>query len=65
MTMWEKIRINLVADFFIVGSVIIVDILIVRIVMIILALIKYYYFIFKIRTIKPEEIELIVGDNKA
>lgn len=60
MTRWEKIRINLIADFFIVMSIIMIDILIIRIVMITLALIKYYYFIFKIKTIKPEEIELVV-----
>ena len=61
MTRWEKIRINLIADFFIIMSVIMIDILIVRIVMITLGLIKHYYFIYKIKTIKPEEIELIVG----
>ncbi len=62
MTKWEKIRINLVADFFIVLSVIMIDFLIVKIVMILLALIKHYYFIFKIKTIKPDEIKLIVGE---
>ena len=61
MTRWEKIRINLIADFFIIMSVIMIDILIVRIVMITLGLIKHYYFIYKIKTIKPEEIELLVG----
>lgn len=60
MTRWEKIRINLIADFFIILSVIMVDILIVRIIMILLGLIKHYYFITKIKTIKPEEIELVV-----
>ena len=64
MTRWEKIRINIIADFFIILSVILVDILIVRIIMIVLALIKHYYFIYKIKTIKPEEIRLIVGNKE-
>lgn len=59
MTRWEKIRINIIADFFIILSVILVDILIVRIIMIVLALIKHWYFITQIKTIKPEEIELV------
>ena len=65
MTRWEKIRINLIADFFILLSVFMIDILIVRIMMISLGLIKHYYFIYKIRTIKPEEINLIIGDDNA
>lgn len=63
MTRWEKIRINIIADFFIVLSIILIDILVVRIVMIVLALIKHYYFIYKIKTIKPEEINLVVGNK--
>ncbi len=63
MTRWEKIRINIIADFFIVLSIILIDILVVRIVMITLALIKHYYFIFKIKTIKPEEINVVMGNN--
>lgn len=59
MTRWEKIRINLIADFFIILSIFIVNILIVQIIMIILGLIKHWYFVFKIKTIKPEEIELM------
>ena len=53
----EKIRINLIADFFIVLSLFIVDILFVQIIMVVLGLYKHYYFIKKIKTIKPGEIE--------
>lgn len=55
MTRKEKIRINLIADFFIIFSVIYVDILLVRIMMIILGVIKHYYFIKIIPTVTPEE----------
>ncbi|WP_336511009.1 YbaN family protein [Allobacillus saliphilus] len=54
MTKKEKIRINVVADFFIIFSLIIVDIWAVRAIIIILAIIKYYYFIRKIPTLPPE-----------
>lgn len=54
MTRKEKIRINLTADFFILLSIIFVDILFVRIILIGLALYKHYYFIKKIKTIQPE-----------
>ncbi|QCR31037.1 YbaN family protein [Lysinibacillus sp. SGAir0095] len=47
----EKIRINLIADFFIVISIIYVDILLVKILLVLLALYKHYYFIKKIKTI--------------
>ncbi|BDH60373.1 hypothetical protein MTP04_05030 [Lysinibacillus sp. PLM2] len=53
MTRKEKIRINLVADFFIILSVIYVDILLVKILLIMMAFYKHYYFISKIKTIKP------------
>lgn len=59
MTRGEKIRINVIADFFIILSVIMIDILIVRIIMIALGIIKHYYFIFRIQTIKPEEVKLV------
>lgn len=55
MTLKQKIRINLIADFFIIFSIIYVDILTVRIIMIALGLYKHYYFIFKIKTIKPNQ----------
>src|SRR5690606_18666611 len=55
MTRKEKIRINIIADFFILFSVSYVDILIVRIILIVLMLYKHYYFIKKIKTIPPEE----------
>ncbi|MGE6610868.1 YbaN family protein [Peribacillus sp. NPDC076916] len=53
MTRKEKIKINLIADFFIVISVFYVDILLVQILLIALALYKHYYFIKKIKTIDP------------
>ncbi|WP_260287024.1 YbaN family protein [Peribacillus aracenensis] len=53
MTRKEKIRINIIADFFIVISVFYVDILLVKILLIALALYKHYYFIKKIKTIDP------------
>ncbi|CAN7445785.1 YbaN family protein [Peribacillus frigoritolerans] len=51
MTLKEKIRINLIADFFIIISVFYVDILLVKILLVVLALYKHYYFIKKIKTI--------------
>jgi uncharacterized protein len=54
MTRKEKIRINVTADFFILLSVVFVDILFVRILLIGLALYKHYYFIKKIKTLHPE-----------
>lgn len=53
MTLKEKIRINVIADFFIILSLIYVDILFVRVMMVVLALYKHYYFIKKIKTIHP------------
>lgn len=58
MTLKEKIRINLTADFFILLSVLYVDILAVRIILIGLALYKHYYFIKKIKTIQPESYQV-------
>ncbi|WRP07476.1 YbaN family protein [Rossellomorea aquimaris] len=58
MTRKEKIRINVTADFFILLSVVFVDILFVRIIMIGLALYKHYYFIKKIETIYPESYQV-------
>ena len=49
----EKIRINLIADFFIILSVIMVDIWWVDLIIISLGLYKHYYFIRKIETIEP------------
>ncbi|PAD19888.1 YbaN family protein [Terribacillus saccharophilus] len=56
MTLKEKIRINIIADAFILFSVFYIDIWLVKIVLIVLGLIKHYYFIKKIKTIKPEEV---------
>ncbi len=53
MTRKEKIRINIIADFFILISVIYIDILLLKITFIVLALYKHYYFIYKIKTIRP------------
>jgi uncharacterized protein len=58
MTRKEKIRINVTADFFILLSVVFVDILFVRILLIGLALYKHYYFIKKIKTLHPESCEV-------
>ncbi|MFS0765779.1 MULTISPECIES: YbaN family protein [Peribacillus] len=57
MTRREKIRINLIADFFIVISVFYVDILLVKILLVVLALYKHYYFIKKIKTIDRNSTE--------
>ncbi|WP_042150067.1 YbaN family protein [Paucisalibacillus sp. EB02] len=59
MTRKEKIRINLIADAFILFSVIYVDIVLVKVIMIVLCLIKHFYFIKKIKTITPEEAKII------
>ncbi|PAF19217.1 YbaN family protein [Terribacillus saccharophilus] len=56
MTLKEKIRINIIADAFILFSVFYIDIWLVKIVLIVLGLIKHYYFIKKIKTIKREEV---------
>jgi len=53
MTRKEKIRINIIADFFIILSIIYVDILFVKILIVALGLYKHYYFIKKIKTISP------------
>jgi uncharacterized protein len=58
MTRKEKIRINMTADFFILLSIVFVDILLVRVLLIGLALYKHYYFIKKIKTIPPESTEV-------
>lgn len=57
MTRREKIRINIIADFFIVISVFYVDILLVKIFLVVLALYKHYYFIKKIKTIDRNSTE--------
>lgn len=54
MTRKEKIRINVIADFFILFSVYYVDILAIQILLILLALYKHYYFVKKIKTIKVQ-----------
>ena len=59
MTRKEKIRINLIADAFILFSVIYIDIILVKVVMIVLCIIKHWYFIKKIKTVTPEEAKII------
>ncbi|WP_245604659.1 YbaN family protein [Paucisalibacillus globulus] len=59
MTRKEKIRINLIADAFILFSVIYIDIILVKVIMIILCIIKHWYFIKKIKTVTPEEAKII------
>ncbi|TYR77060.1 DUF454 domain-containing protein [Rossellomorea vietnamensis] len=53
MTRREKIRINVIADFFVILSILYVDILLVKVLLLSLALYKHYYFIRKIKTIAP------------
>ncbi|GAA0287641.1 hypothetical protein GGQ92_000812 [Gracilibacillus halotolerans] len=55
MTLREKIRINVIADAFIIFSVIYVDFIFVKVIIIILGLIKHYYFIKVIPTLTPKE----------
>ena len=58
MTRKEKIRINLIADAFILFSIFYVRILLVQLLMIALALYKHYYFYKKIKTIPPQQAAL-------
>ncbi|WP_408006419.1 YbaN family protein [Pseudalkalibacillus sp. A8] len=51
MSRKEKIKINLIADLFILTSILYVDILLIKILMIVLAFYKHYYFIYRIKTI--------------
>lgn len=51
MTRKEKIRINIIADFFILFSVFYINILLVQVLLILIGLYKHYYFITKIETI--------------
>ncbi|MGD6802692.1 YbaN family protein [Rossellomorea vietnamensis] len=53
MTRREKIRINVIAYFFVILSILYVDILLVKVLLLSLALYKHYYFIRKIKTIAP------------
>lgn len=59
MTRKEKIRINLIADAFILFSIFYVQILFVQIVLVVLAIYKHYYFIKKIKTIKSKQEEIV------
>lgn len=59
MTRKEKVRINLIADAFILFSVFYVNILPIQILLVVLALYKHYYFIKKIKTIKLNQDEIV------
>lgn len=54
MTIKQKMMINIFADAMIVIPFIMTDQLIIRVVLILIVGYKYYYFIFKIKTIKEE-----------
>ncbi|WP_234402367.1 YbaN family protein [Oceanobacillus damuensis] len=62
MTRKEKIRINLIADFFILFSVFYVDILFVRVILLALGIYKHYYFVKKIKTVKAGK-KIVNGDS--
>ncbi|HWL27093.1 MAG TPA: YbaN family protein [Ureibacillus sp.] len=51
MTLKEKIRINLVADFFILMSLFYVDNLMIKLLIMLAALYKHYYFFVRMKTI--------------
>ena len=55
MTMKQKAAILLFADIMLAFPLVIIDKLLVRIMIILVLLAKYYYFIIKIRTIQPRE----------
>jgi uncharacterized protein len=55
LTKKEKVRINLIADFFILISFLYVKFLLVKVILLLLALFKHYYFIRKIKTIQPKD----------
>lgn len=55
MTKKEKIRINLIADFFIIVSLFMFEQFFIQCILVILGVIKHYYFIKIIPTISPEE----------
>lgn len=57
MTMKQKVTILLFADFMLVFPIILVDNLHMRLFLIGLVCFKFYYFIFRIKTIKPEGTE--------
>ncbi|WP_233499183.1 YbaN family protein [Bacillus weihaiensis] len=54
MTRKEKIRINCIADLCILISIFYIDYLFIKIILLLLALYKHYYFIKKIKTIPPK-----------
>lgn len=56
MTFKQKISILLFADVMIAFPLVIIDKLLVRVLLIAVILCKYYYFLFKIKTIKPQQV---------
>lgn len=57
MTLKEKIHINLIADAFILFSVFYINILVIKVILVLLAIYKHYYFLKKIKTINPKQKE--------
>lgn len=55
MTLKQKVSILLFADFMMAFPLLILDSLHVKLLIVAVILCKYYYFIFKIKTIKPKE----------
>lgn len=58
MTMKQKISILLFADLMLAISIVMLDSLHIRLFLIALACFKYYYFMFKIKTIKPDDLNV-------
>jgi uncharacterized protein len=58
MTLKEKIRINLIADAFIIFSIFYINIYLIKVILVLLAIYKHYYFIREIKTIKPKQDEV-------
>ena len=58
MTMKQKISILLFADLMLAISIVMLDSLHIRLFLIALACFKYYYFMFKIKRIKPDDLNV-------
>lgn len=58
MTRKQKISILLFADLMLLLSILIINSLHIRLFLIALACFKYYYFMFKIKTIKPDDLNV-------
>lgn len=62
MTLKRKIRINIIADCAILYSLYVVEMFWVQCIIVALGLYKHYYFVFKIKTIKPQEKQAISAE---